>query len=196
MAVNSIIQKSLDSLPITESLPKGISWDQLRLEFFVKNLNPQGKKLLTLHALAKTHGLNYGSLRNVACKGKWTVELRRLLKEKQELADQFIQNLQVEQEVEVRTRQAQFARMAQNKAILKLSMIDPKNLTVKEATELLKLGLQEERRALGLEEDYTAPPPSSIRSSQTQEAISKAMGIIQNLKGRIVEGSIDADPTP
>jgi hypothetical protein len=44
----------------------------------------------------------------------------------------------------------QFARLAAEKAAQRIAMIDPTKLSIKEATLLLKLGLQEERAALGL----------------------------------------------
>ena len=56
----------------------------------------------------------------------------------------------VETEIEIRQRQAQIARFLTDKALRRLINLPPEQLTKKEAIELVRLGLGEERKALGL----------------------------------------------
>ena len=128
-------------------------WRELRDEYLNQNLVPR-EKPFTLKMLAAAYGMSAGVVRAKAADEKWNKILARRRDEldsnvRDKLADSAVFN-----EVEVRIRQATYARLAQSKAITKLQMVEPKDLSVNQALLLLKLGLEEERKALGFADKF------------------------------------------
>lgn len=171
-----------------------IDWERLRTEFLEVNLAAQAKNkpAVSLRALAEKYKLNYGTVRNVASDQDWRVDLHRMAEDQRLRVDLTA----VESEVEIRIRQAQYARVAQSKAIQRLQKVDPEDLTPRDAMELLKLGMEQERKALGMEGTYTPPAPVDIKSGQTREAVRLAMESIANLKRRLTVGESHVVPDP
>lgn len=176
--------KRKHAMPVgSVALPTGMTWDRLRIEFLTENLSGDRLRAYTLRELCEKYSLNYGSLRNVASSEKWGAQLTEMVKSKRDKSTEVVQAVQMVNEVEVRVRQAQFARLTMNKAILRIQAIDPAKLSVKEAVELLRLGMQEERKALGLVDTvvYIKPPETDTGSHGAEDAVRVAMAIISSL---------------
>jgi hypothetical protein len=157
---------------------------RMKQHYLTQNLKPGITKPYTLNEVAKAFNVTVGHVRNISSRFKWNEELRALQENRNQQAVQVVQNFQLVNEVEIRTRQAEYARTAMTKAIQKIQTIDPLKLTVKEAVELLKLGLQEERRALGLVESVTYQVPANEKDAQKLGAVQRAMAIIDRLANR------------
>lgn len=172
-----------------------IDWPSVRLDFINENLNAGRVDFYTLKQLATKHKLKYGTVRNKAAAQGWAVDLAQMLEDMKTSADATVLNVQLETEVEVRVRQATFARQAQNKAMAKLNAVPSDKLTVQEAIMLWRWGMQEERAALGLEDNFVAPPPSVSKSNQTREAVRLAMDALRGLRERMQLQVANAEPT-
>lgn len=177
--------------PVTENLPtdprQRPDWEQLRIAYLEESLAAMGSGSppISFRILAERYGVNYGSLRNVAGEQRWRDDLTRLSDEQRMKTNTTIVNLQLQNEVEVRVRQAQYARLAQDKAMQKLQVLQPAQMTTRDAIDLLRLGLEQERKALGMEDSFTPPPPSHMASGQTRDAVRLALQSISNLKRRL-----------
>jgi len=162
-----------------------IDWVSIRLDFLNENLMAGRPDAFTLKDAAIKHGVVYGSLRNKAAEDGWHEDLKRLLTDLKLESDAGVMSVQLESEVEVRVRQANFARTCQNKAMAKLAAIDPLKLTTQEAIMLWRWGMQEERAALGLDDNFQAPPPGIAKSNQTREAVRIALEAVGKLRDRM-----------
>ena len=79
-----------------------------------------------------------------------------------------VQDQEVVTEAERRIRQAQFALKCWLMAEAKLNQIKVEDLTIKQAIELAKLGLSEERKALGFADKYEV---TNVQEMPTEEYI-------------------------
>jgi hypothetical protein len=164
--------------PKVKAPPK---WSVIKLDYFQQNTKPGITHKFTLGDLAKKHGLSYGHVRNVAGKEGWQAELDELMKDKPKLAIQATKQLAIVNEIEVRLRQATISRKAIDKAIAALDLVPAEKLEVKDAINLLKLGLEQERKALGIPEDVRIEVP---KGDGEREAVTEAMDLIGRLRER------------
>jgi hypothetical protein len=125
-------------------------WAQAKLRYMERNLDENAVGPYTMKQLAEDMHLNYGSLRQVAFHEKWNSELEVLRTKKHNAILNRIVEMQVLSEIDIRLRQAHVARLAQSKAYEHLSGLDPTKMTTKNAIALLALGLEQERKALGM----------------------------------------------
>jgi len=174
-SLSTEVMVSPDSGELGES-----TYDKYMQHYLKENLYERDRPY-TLEDVSKHFGVTYGYIRNKASKHKWNVVLHDILMRRQKESASASQELQVVSEVEIRMRQARFARLAMNKAILKIQAIQPDTLTVREAMELLRLGLQEERRALGLIESVTYAIPATDPDVSKLSAIQQAMAVIDQI---------------
>ena len=164
--------------------------ERAKRKFITENLDPRRETPYTLKMLSEDLGLSYGHLRNHSSKGKWTDELET---ERQRLQIETVHEIHAAErvnEIEIRGRQANFARLAMNKAILRIQDLDPKDLTAREAIELLRLGLTEERKALGLIDTVTYAVPQGSVTEGKHEAVKKAMALLDQLAQRRVRNVV------
>ena len=113
----------------------------------------------TLKQLAMKHGRNYEALRKAAAKGKWSnraavasAERDAAVAEKmrqQNALTACLLGKTVKREVDVRRRHARVARGLQEAALQRLMAIRPDELSPKLAIEMLRIGVEVEREALG-----------------------------------------------
>lgn len=140
----------------------GPKWDQLREEYFERMLNGDP---ITLKDLAEKYGFSHNTVKEKSSDQKWAKQIIKLKEQREQLIgeklaertslvidklnDDFATN-----EVEIRRRHALIARGLQIRAVKRLKEIDMKDFGPRDALAMLKLGLDEERRALGLPEFY------------------------------------------
>lgn len=138
--------------------PAKINWWEVKETWVQSHLQDAP---LSLIEVARKFKIEYVTVRNKSSAEKWREELEKRMKEYEEIVtkkmhertsavldkmnEEFVGN-----ELEIRQRHAAVARGLQAKAVKRLSTIPIENLKAMEAIAMLKLGIDEERRALGL----------------------------------------------
>lgn len=166
-----------------------LDWEDIREEFIEQNLIERDTRF-TLKQVAAYYGVNYGTLRNRASNEKWADELEQRRASQQRLITEKLREARgVFNEIELRVRQARFAQSMQQKAMLKLTALQPKDFTVKDAIDMMRLALVEERKAVGLPDKYEFT--GSTGSGQRDMNLHVLDELIEELEKRI--GVIDGD---
>jgi hypothetical protein len=135
-------------------MAKNIDWEKLKVDYIAENIKQGKDKPFTLKELSVRWHVSYKSIRNRSSKEGWNEHLSLKLQEQHTAVVAKISEAEVLNEVEIRTRQAGITRIVIDKAIRRLEMVPAEDLTKREAIELLKLGLTEERKAAGLADKF------------------------------------------
>lgn len=145
-------------------MAKHIDWEKLRADYLAENIKQGKDKPFTLKQLAVRWHIPYKTVRNRSSQEGWTEQLHLKLQEQHVAVVNKVSEAEVLNEVEIRTRQAAISRVVLDKALRRLEMVPAEELTKREAIELLKLGLTEERKAAGLADRFemTAEAPGSL----------------------------------
>ncbi len=158
-------------------------WASLKEEFL--ELSITGRDV-HWPSLAGKYGFKAQTARHKASTQKWYLEIaeRRRLREEvledklterttlalEKLNEDFATN-----EAAIRKRHATMARGLQARAIERIKSLDLKDLTARDALFMLKLGIDEERFALGMAQQYEGPKETS-HSSEFKPVIEQAGG--------------------
>ena len=134
-------------------------WESIKADYFAQNLRRDKTRELTLQELSVKWCVPYGTLRNKASKENWGQRLHEKIKEQNARAIAEVQAEEVFTEAETRRRQAKVARLMRDLGLRRLRSVDPDDLSIKDAIELVKLGLVGERQALGFARASTFPSP-------------------------------------
>lgn len=148
-------------------MAKQIDWHLVKTDYFIENLHQDKENPFTLKDLSVRWKIAYKTIRNRASEEGWNDELRNKIAEQQVQILKKVQQEEIETEADVRQRQAQVARYLMDKALLRLVSVAPEELTKREAIELAKFALGEERKALGITEKGGASPTVEITESQS-----------------------------
>lgn len=142
---------------------KIIDWEIVFLAWLTENLKRDRKTPYMYNDVAKRFGVAEKTVRTHASKGNWQHKLNEQLRVQNQDLISKIQEQELNTEAEIRHRQANLSRKMVDMAMIKLTDISPRELTVKQAIDLARLGLIEERKALGLPDRYevTNRNPSS-----------------------------------
>ncbi len=161
-----------------------INWPAVKEDFIVSNLDPSRDELLTLKELAANHGVNYESVRRRAGKEGWNDEVKKRAEKLAEESIEVAQEQFSQSEAEIRERQIKIARLAQAKAVVRLQDLKPSELTVREAIELLKLGLPEERKAAGMPDkvDITVPVGAVLGTFLYVEVNERVLNLVKEVE--------------
>lgn len=139
-----------------------VPWKDLKDDFFTENLKEGGR--YTLKELALKYKVNVKTVNSYAAKHKWYRELREarlevqrdvekgMITDREKVLD-AVKGKALNDELVVRQRHLSLSRKLLIAANERLKLIDPKKLTIRETLEFLKLGIAEERKALGMVED-------------------------------------------
>jgi hypothetical protein len=163
-------------------------WEHVRLEYLHLNLKADaqdGTPPTSLKVMAQKYGLNYGTLRNKAAEEDWNGQLALMRAAAKEATTASVVHLTLQNEIEIRTRQVNYGRLAQDIAMERLLQLDPSQLTPKETIELLKLGTDLERKAAGLEGEYRGQPQTSLKDNQTREAVRQTLLALETFRSRL-----------
>lgn len=173
-------------------MAKIIDWAAVKADYLAENLMLEKQQPFSLKELSIRWKIAYKTIRNKASQEKWNDELQERITQQQLDIIQNVQNSQVESEVEIRQRQAQVTRYLMDKAMKKLISIPPDELTKREAIELIKFSLGEERKALGLADKH------EISSTVNSDTPSVAEIISQHELGEALTGKLlsylESDP--
>lgn len=158
-------------------LPLDMTWELVKHIFIHRNLNADLTMPVTYAHLAAEFGISESAIKYHAAKEKWTDLLASLRKERESVVKAMHRVYEVIPEMQVRARQAEFARVAAQKALERIQDLDAQKLTVKEAVLLLRLGLQEERRAMGIPDvlpqgpNMDQPPINGDEGGTVEQAV-------------------------
>lgn len=163
-----------------------IDWFAVREDYIAENLI-LGKRY-TLSELAKRWSLTYATVKNKASKEGWSDLLAEAKREKAKGALDRLKADATIVESDIRVRQAAYAQVASEKAIQALRRIDIDQLKIRDIIDLLKLGLVEERRALGFADAYQFINTSSESGDQyqTPEEHEQAQSRLKDLSDRLL----------
>jgi len=138
-----------------EMTGRGVDWQLVQEDFILRNLpGVERGRPGTLKDVARSWAIPYKTIRNRASAEKWREHLHRRAAEHSAEVVSRIRTSEVIDEVAVRMRHAEIARRALNKALQRLETLDPSKLSARETADLIRLGLSEERKALGLPDYY------------------------------------------
>jgi hypothetical protein len=167
------------------NVTSSLSTDQLAEEYIRAHI--EGAPV-TVKQLAADHGRSYDALRKAAAKGKWSIKAALAVAERdaalaQKIAERNVLTgcllaQSVETEVQVRERHARLARALQEGALERLMAIRPDELSPKLAIEMLKIGIDVEREALGLG-DAAPKLVNDGDDAHVREAVQEAVAILE-----------------
>lgn len=138
-------------------MKKKYDWKLLQLSWMQRNLMRDLAKPYTYAELGEEFNIPHKTIRNRAAKEKWQ---DRLAAEREKIEQQILSTIlasRVESEAEVRQRQAHIAKSLVDKALTKIKETKVENLSLRQAIEILKFAMPEERKALGLSDKYEGP---------------------------------------
>ncbi len=147
-------------------------WRTIKIDWLAKNLRV-GQKPFTLKQVATKWGVAYGTVKNKAYRDGWRNQLTQAKAERDKRSSVIVARY----ETEVRWLQARLARVAIVKALKALNQMD---LTVSEAIRLLKLGLEQERRALGIPK--LRPPEHHPPTDDEYESVEDMMARVRKYR--------------
>lgn len=162
-----------------------IDWKLLKADYITENIKKAKDKPFTLKELSIRWKIAYKTIRNKSSEEHWNDELRERITDQQIEILQKVQDDMIESEVEIRQRQAQVVRYLSDKALRRLISIPPDELTKREAIELMKFSLAEERKALGLPDRHEVSSTMSIENTPTV-----AERISQHQQGEALAGKL------
>ena len=150
---------------------QGDRWVALREEY-VESIIIGQKVPLT--KLAAKYGFSPQSVYNRAAKDKLGELAERRAKEREEILEQRLTErtaLALDKlnedfstnEAEIRKRHAAIARGLQIKAVNRIKELDLSAFSARDAITMLKLGMEEERKAFGMPEVYVGDTPESAQ---------------------------------
>jgi hypothetical protein len=148
---------------------------------------------ISLREFGKQRGINYNHIRIKSSEDKWAAAVANRTKDiEQRVNDQLIQRSAdaitavrqalASDEFEVRERQATIARGMQKKAISRLDTIPVDQLTAKEAIDMLRIGMEQERRALGIPDEQRVEMRGRVIVSREQEIFEQHLLVHKNVQ--------------
>jgi hypothetical protein len=169
-------------------MKKVINWKAVFLHWLTENLRRDRKSPYAYKELCIKFDIAHKTIRTHASKGQWQQKLNDKLLEQNQQVIAKVQEQELISEVEVRQRQAMLSREMIDMAMTKLKSIKPHDLTIKQAIDLARLGLMEERKALGLPDKYEV---TNLNNSSgdfiTVEARIKRFEKIDGLTTQLIE---------
>lgn len=183
-----------------------IDWGAAKERFVLFNLQARDGSKYSLKQLSIDLKLNYATLRNKASVCKWEEFLnnqiiirddsvRTKLIERNKMSLDLLAKDLANRETEIRKKHAILARMMQKAAVDKLSNVKSEDLKVRDAIELLKLGISEERKALGLADRFEfIGLPKEVNEnifpvSKATELLNNIITLVEKEEGLFEEGS-------
>lgn len=176
-----------------------VLWGKFKKEFMSRNLSSDSEQHISVSALAREFNIVPKTAQNKAAKDKWYDELRGLKDlVTDDIKDAIFPNQHdvvtrikadsINEEVAVRKRHLVIARNVLIKASMKLKNIKPEDLTIREALDFMKLGITEERRALGIPDEtsiilYQEENHEELNFSKANSVIGEILDIMKDDNG-------------
>jgi hypothetical protein len=173
------------------------NWKAIKEEFVTLKAN--GSSISLKEFGAKKH-IGYPFIRQKASEGKWTQAIEDRIRDVDaRVSEQMVQRSAdaissvrqalASDESEVRERHAKIARDMQGKAVRRLNEIPISELSPREAIDLLRIGMEQERRALGIpdEQRLEINGQHHIVVSREQEIFEQHLLVHQNVQKAVSE---------
>jgi hypothetical protein len=172
-----------------------INWQSIKNEWVSLKANGSA---ISLREFSKRHGTRYEYMRIMSSKNKWAAAVEDRIKDiEKRVSDQLIERsadaiTSVRQalasdESEVRERHAKMSKEMQRKAISRLREIPPEQLTAREAIDLLRISMEQERRALGIPDEQRLEVKGHLTVSREQEIFEQHLLVHQNVQTAVGE---------
>ncbi len=160
-----------------------INWIKVKTDYLAQNLSPDASEPYTFAKCAEKWGIGHKHLMAKAKEEDWKAQLDQQATQIAQDTLEKIHHDSVETEGGIRIRQAEIARIAQEKARAALKLIDPAKLQPRDIIKLAALGLGEERKALGFPdrvefEDITQGHSDDYESPLEKAQKAKAMNAL------------------
>ena len=179
--------------------PSKYDWTSILVYYLEKNIgwrSTNRNKPIGLKQLAEEFNVPYHTMRRKASKDKWN---KKLDDGDNQVITNVIKNTArtlVETETNIRARQVQTCKECQIKAMEKLAKVKSEDLTVKQAIELLRLGLEQERRAAGLPDKFVheikAPTFERLSIDDAQDELKEVLSVLRD-EIKTIEGIVVPD---
>jgi len=172
-------------------------WEYFREEWINQNLvDREGP--YTLKMLAEDHELDYSYLQNKSATEGWMGLLKDRRSESSHVSKNAIERSRIFNELEVRVRQATYGNLAQSKAAVKLNDINPKDLSIREAIDLMRLGAELERKALAMPDHFiytegTGLQEEDFTSEKAKGIFRKVINLLEQDDGTFAIDDYDGD---
>ncbi len=157
---------------ITKKGAPEFDWGAIKIDWMAENLRA-GQKRFTLKQVAKKWGVAYGTVKNKAYRDGWRGQLADSISDRDKRSLKEVRDRAMWDETEVRLRQARVARAAMAKAMKALTQFKPEDLTVSDMIRLLRMALEQERRALGIPK--LSPPEDHPPTDDEYESVEDKM---------------------
>jgi len=154
--------------------PFAAPWHLLKEDWINQNLEPGRTEDYQLKELAIKWGTKLGSLRRISALEKWADQLHDIRQKQAETAVARVQAIESFNEIETRLRHATVSREAMELGLSRIRSLNKDQITNKEAIELVKLGLDGERKALGLPETFSFIP-TGMQGDGSYKPVSEAI---------------------
>ena len=174
-------------------------WVKVKNRYLQENLDPARVEAYSLKAVSKETGLDYGSVRRHAAKEKWRDELAARIEERDSAAIDEIQVDADYSEFEVRSRHIELAQILQAKGLGRLKEIEDEggNISVKDAIELVKLGVDLERKSIGIRDGSLFIGNINIGQFNWHDEADRMSEYLKTINpGNLIELTPDADNGP
>ncbi len=153
-------------------------WRTIKIDWLAKNLRV-GQKPFTLKQVATKWNVAYGTVKNKAYRDGWRGQLADFISDRDKRSLKEVRNRAMWDETEVRLRQAGMARVATAKA---LKYIKASDLSPNQAITLLKLALEQERRALGIPDVMPPEHQPSPEDKYGNESVEDRMARVRKYR--------------
>ena len=153
-------------------------WRTIKIDWLDKNLRV-GQKPFTLKQVATKWNVAYGTVKNKAYRDGWRGQLADFISDRDKRSLKEVRNRAMWDETEVRLRQARMARVAMAKA---LKYIKASDLSPNQAITLLELGLEQERRALGIPDVMPPEHQPSPEDKYGNESVEDRMARVRKYR--------------
>jgi hypothetical protein len=171
------------------------NWKAIKEEFVTLKLNGSP---ITLKEFGAKRGIAYQFIRVKASTGKWTKAIEERQSEiETRVSEQMVQRSAdaisavrqslASDEAEVRERHAKIARGMQGKAVKRLNEIPISELSPREAIDMLRIGMEQERRALGIPEEHRMEVNGHVIVSREQEIFEQHLLVHHNVQKAVSE---------
>lgn len=133
---------------------ESINWDLIKRDFILSRTGCKKGKSLTLKQLSQKHKIPYGTLKNRASKEKWIELVNQKNKEVSVKVTAEMQNQNILNEIEVRTKNFKSATVCLDRGLEKLSRLTEEEISPQLAIKMVELGIKGRHSSAGLADNF------------------------------------------
>jgi len=137
--------------------PKTVDWGKIKLDFLRRNTDKDADAPYVLKDVARDNGLSHSFVKKRAMakhpanNGKsWHQQLKAMQDKAAVTGISVLKKDMVFDEYDMRKRHSNLAKLQQFKGGARIQSVDPDNISIAEAANLIKMGIHHERQAMGI----------------------------------------------